>query len=244
MYVLRKNFSAKLTNTGGKKLTLFWQSHIFEGMKRILPLFIIGFFVICGRANAQFESIKDSVVQLYGVVMTADSLEGIPLVSVTIKGGRRGCVTNEQGVFSIVVFKGDMIEFTSVGYKPKLVEIPKTLEGNQYSIVQLMVIDTQYLPATIIRPRPTREQFDRDFINMPVPDDNLEIARKNTDEQTRRALMNIIPADGKEAANYTLRKQAYKYTYAGQLPPINLMNPVAWASFIKAWKRGDFKSKK
>lgn len=213
-------------------------------MKRILPLFIIGFFVICQRANAQFETIKDSVVQLYGVVMTADSLEAIPSVSISIKGGRRGTITNEQGVFSIVVFKGDFIEFTSVGYKPKLVEIPKNLEGNQFSIVQLMVVDTQYLPATIIRPRPTREQFDRDFVNTPLPDDNLEIARKNTDEQTRRALMTIIPADGKEAANYALRKQAYKYTYAGQLPPINLMNPVAWADFIKAWKRGDFKSKK
>ncbi len=77
-----------------------------------------------------------------------------------------------------------------------------------------------------------------------MPDDNLEIARKNTDEDTRRALMQIVPADGKEAANYVLRKQAYKYTYAGQLPPINLMNPVAWAEFIRAWKRGDFKNKK
>lgn len=213
-------------------------------MKRILPLVIICFFVICQRANAQFEQIKDSVVQLYGIVMTADSLQGIPSVSVSIKGGTRGTITNDQGVFSIVVLKGDIIEFSSVGYKPKLAEIPKNLEGNQFSVVQLLVTDTQYLPVTIIRPRPTREQFERDFVNTQVPDDNLEIARKNTDEQTRRALMQIIPADGKEAANYTLRKQAYKYTYAGQTPPINLMNPVAWAEFIKAWKRGDFKSRK
>ncbi|GAO45544.1 hypothetical protein FPE01S_06_00350 [Flavihumibacter petaseus NBRC 106054] len=175
--------------------------------------------------------------------MTADSLQGIPSVSVTIKGGSRGTITNEQGVFSIVVLKGDKIEFSSIGYKPKLVEIPRNLEGNQYSMVQLMVTDTQYLPATIIRPRPTREQFERDFVNTSIPDDNLEIARKNTDEQTRRAMMKIIPADGQEAANYTLRKNAYKYTYAGQTPPINLMNPVAWGEFIRAWKRGDFKSK-
>lgn len=212
-------------------------------MKRILPLVIISFFAICQRAQAQFEQIKDSVVQLYGVVMTADSLEAIPSVSITIKGGSRGTITNEQGVFSIVVLKGDIVEFTSVGYKPKKVEIPRNLEGNQFSLVQLMVVDTQYLPATIIRPRPTREQFERDFVNTPIPDDNLEIARKNTDERTRRALMQILPADGKEAANYALRKQAYKYSYAGQLPPINLMNPVAWADFIKAWKRGDFKNK-
>lgn len=211
-------------------------------MKRILPLVIISFFCICKQASAQFETMKDSVVMLYGVVMTADSLDGIPAVSVSIKGSGRGTITNDQGVFSIVALKGNIIEFTSVGYKPKIVEIPRNLEGNQFSIVQLMVVDTQYLPATIIRPRPTREQFERDFVNMQVPDDDLEIARKNTNEQTRRALMNILPADGKEAANYALR-QATRYSYQGTTPPINLMNPMAWAEFIKSWKRGDFKRK-
>ena len=27
-----------------------------------------------------------------------------------------------------------------------------------------------------------------------------------------------------------------------KLPPQNIFNPFAWAEFIKAWKRGDFKS--
>src|SRR3954467_5208499 len=133
-------------------------------MKRIL-LFSILFLIACSYSSyAQFEKMKDSVVQLYGIVMTADSLQGIPAVSVTIKGTARGTFTNDQGVFSIVVLKGDKVEFTSIGYKPKLVEIPSTLEGNQYSLIQLMVTDTVYLPATIIRPRPTKEQFERDFL--------------------------------------------------------------------------------
>src|SRR6201991_2160757 len=100
--------------------------------------------------HAQFDKLKDSVVQLYGVVMTADSLRGIPAVSIVVKGQNRGTISNDQGVFSIVVMKGDAVEFTSIGYKPKLVEIPRNLEGNQYSIIQLMVTDTVYLPATII----------------------------------------------------------------------------------------------
>ena len=45
---------------------------------------------------------------LYGVVMTADSLDGIPAVSVTIKGSGRGTITNDQGVFSIVALKGNI----------------------------------------------------------------------------------------------------------------------------------------
>jgi hypothetical protein len=181
---------------------------------------------------------------LYGVIMTADSLKGIPLVSVMIKGQNRGSVSNDQGVFSIVVLKGDKVEFTSIGYKPKTIEIPKNLSGNQWSIIQLMVVDTVYLPATIIRPRPTREQFERDFVNTQMPADNLEIARKNTDEATRRALMRILPRDGREAANYALTQGAKKYYYSGQTPPIGLLNPLAWADFIQAWKRGDFKNSK
>jgi hypothetical protein len=182
-------------------------------------------------------------VQLYGIVMTADSLQGIPAVSVTIKGTSRGTFTNDQGVFSIVVLKGDKVEFTSIGYKPKLIVIPTTLEGNQYSLIQLMVTDTVYLPATIIRPRPTKEQFERDFLNTQVPADQIEIARENTDESKRRALARVLPADGREAANYNLRDQASRYYYKGQAPPQNIFNPFAWAEFIQAWKRGDFKNK-
>lgn len=212
-------------------------------MKRIVLSFIL--FSICTPfvASAQFEKLKDSVVQLFGVVMTADSLVGIPSVSIMVKGQNRGTMSNEQGVFSIVVMKGDQIEFTSIGYKPKLVNIPRNIEGNQHSMIQLMVTDTVYLPATIIRPRPSREQFERDFVNASIPDDDLEIARKNTEESKRRILARSLPSDGREAANYNLRNNANRFYYAGQAPPQNIFNPFAWNEFIKAWKRGDFKKK-
>ncbi len=213
-----------------------------ERMKKRL-LFIVLTTAIAFSSRAQFTQLKDSVVQLYGIVMTADSLKGIPSVSVIVKGQNRGTMTNEQGVFSIVVLKGDKVEFTSIGYKPKLVEIPRNLDGNQQSVIQLMINDTAYLPVTIIRPRPTKEQFERDFVNTNIPADLLEIARRNNDAATRRALMQGLPRDGRESANYALAQGAKKYYYAGQTPPIGLLNPLAWADFINAWKRGDFKNK-
>jgi len=175
--------------------------------------------------------------------MTADSLVGIPAVSIVVKGQNRGTITNNQGVFSIVVMKGDVVEFTHVSYKPKEVTIPKTLEGNQYSVVQLMIADTVYLPATIIRPRPTAAQFARDFANIKIADDDLEIARRNTSVAARRALMKSTPSDGREASNIQLRNVANKAYYAGQNPPQNIFNPAAWADFIESWKRGDYKKK-
>ena len=212
-------------------------------MKKFLLYIVIAFFIIPATAKAQFETARDSVVQLYGVIMTADSLEGIPAVSVMVKGQNRGTITNNQGVFSIVVLKGDQVEFTHVSYKPKTISIPRNLDGNQFSVVQLMVKDTVYLPATIIRPRPTKEQFERDFVNSKVPDDDIEIARRNTDVAKRRILMRTTPGDGGEATALQFRNLANKAVYSGQTPPMNIFNPAAWAEFIQAWKRGDFKNK-
>lgn len=213
-------------------------------MKKIILYLILAAFLIPVTAKSQFETARDSVVQLYGVIMTADSLVGIPAVSVAIKGQNRGTITNGDGVFSIVVLKGDQIEFTHVSYKPKTITIPRDLEGTQFSIIQLMVADTIYLPATIIKPRPSPEQFARDFANIKVPDDDIEIARKNTDAATRRMLMRSTPGDGAEATKLQLNNIANKAVYRGQIPPMNIFNPAAWVDFVDAWKRGDFKNKK
>lgn len=218
---------------------------IFTVMKIFLRLSVVtAFFLLTiGKAMSQRNEYRDSVVQLYGVVMTADSLMAIPSASIIVEGKGRGTITNPDGVFSIAVLKGDRITFSCVGFKNRSIEIPRDLPDNQYSVIQLLVSDTAYLPATILKPRPTREQFERDFVNMKIADDAYEIARKNTDEAQRRILINSLPADGREAINYQLRQQANKYYYSGQLPPMNILNPAAWADFIKAWKRGDFKRK-
>jgi len=186
---------------------------------------------------------RDSVVQLFGVVMTADSLKAIPFASIVVNKKGRGTITNNDGVFSIAVNKGEKITFTCIGFKDRIISIPTNLEGNQYSVIQLMVNDTNFLPATILKPRPTRAQFERDFVNAKVDDDLYETARKNTNEAQKRIILASLPRDGKEAVGASLTNQAARYYYSGQLPPMNILNPVAWKSFINSWKRGDFKSK-
>ena len=212
-----------------------------KGVFLFFPLLLLAFSVQV-KAQTPVAILKDSVIQLFGIVMTADSLRGIPAASVVVIGKGRGTITNSDGVFSIAVLKGDKITFSSIGFKNKTIDIPNNLTDNQYSVIQLLVSDTAFLPATILKPRPTREQFDRDFVNDVVPDDNYEVARKNTDEASRRLMLATLPMDGREAVNYQLKQRAAKYYYSGQLPPMNIFNPLAWADFIKSWKRGDFKS--
>lgn len=182
------------------------------------------------------------MVQLFGVVMTADSLRAIPAASIVVQGTGRGTLTNDQGVFSIAVLQGEKVRFSCVGFKDVTISIPDKVVDNQYYVIQLLVSDTAYLPATILKPRPTREQFERDFATARIPNDQYEIARQNLDEAKRRLLLATLPPDGREAVNMQLRQQAAKYYYQGQQPPINILNPMAWSEFIKAWKRGDFKN--
>ncbi len=209
-------------------------------MKRFI-LYILLVAAPCA-VHAQFDKLRDSVVQIFGVVMTSDSLKAIPAVSVVVKNRNQGTYSSDQGVFSIVVLKGDGIEFSSIGYKTIDIKILDTFHGNQYSLIELMAPDAQYLPATIIKARPTREQFERDFVNTPVPDDDIEIARQNNSAAKRAVLARGLPANAAEAASTYLRQGAQKYYYQGQTPPQNILNPLAWADFIQAWKRGDFRN--
>lgn len=192
--------------------------------------------------HAQFGVLRDTIVQFSGVTMTADSLRAIPEVDIRVMGTDRGTMSNDKGVFAIVAFKGDVIHFSAVGFRPKDVRIPVDLKGSHFSMIQLMVRDTFYLPVTIIRPYPSRREFDYAFVNWKLPDDQYEIARKNTESEKLRALRMTVPASAEESVNNYFNNRAQAYYYNGQVPPQNIFNPLAWAQFIQAWKRGDFKN--
>jgi len=118
-------------------------------MKKNLLYIVLASFIAPISARAQFENTRDSVVQLYGIIMTADSLEGIPAVSVMVKGQNRGTITNNDGVFSIVVLKGDQVEFTHVSYKPKtiMITLPVAVKFNPRFIASIVLMPFQPFSA-------------------------------------------------------------------------------------------------
>jgi hypothetical protein len=208
---------------------------------RLLPFFLS----LCFAFNAFAQNYgTDNIIQINGVTMTADSLRAVPGVVVMVKGQDRGVESSHLGVFSIVVYKGDTLQFEALGFRGKEYVIPKNIQGDYMSMIQLMVQDTFYLPETIIHPYKSREAFDYEFKNNPIPDDKYETARKNTDAFTLRALAYVLPRDGRESQSAYLSQQALNNVYYGQMKPMNIFNPLAWAEFFEAWKRGDFRKKK
>ena len=77
-----------------------------------------------------------------------------------------------------------------------------------------------------------------------IPDDDLERAKRNLAAAEMKERMYDMPMDGRLNQGYAIQQETSKLYYAGQLPPNNLLNPIAWAEFIKAWQNGDFKRKK
>lgn len=213
-------------------------------ISRILFCYFLAFVSFANVAKAQSSSLFDNIVQINGVTMTADSLRGVPGVIVEVKNKNRGVESNGQGVFSIVVYKGDTLLFSSLGFRSKEYIVPQDVNGNYISLIQLMVQDTFYLPETIIRPYLSKEEFEYAFRYEKIPDDKYEIARKNTDEQTMRILAYVLPKDGRENQAAYQSMQANNAVYYGIQRPMNIFNPLAWAEFYEAWKRGDFRKKK
>jgi hypothetical protein len=216
-------------------------------MKASLTL-IIFILLSLTAFNAGAQQYND-LVQFSGVVVTADSLRPVPFVNIAVAKTGRGTTSDYWGFFSIVVHKNDLISFSAVGYKPGLFRIPDTLSENRYSLIQVMSSDTIMLTETVIYPWPSKEQFRHAFLTLNIPDDDIEIARRNLAYMEMREIYgrNYDPerygyTSGQSYRNY-MTTQSDKLYYNGQTMPNNLLNPLAWAKFIKAWKRGDFKKK-
>lgn len=193
-----------------------------------------------GKAQ-EHQNLQDSLVEVSGVTLTADSSFGIPNVSILIKGTDRGTISNSEGVFSIVAFKGEQLVFRAIGFKTKTVQIPATIQGNHYGLAEKMTEDTTYLPETVVRPWPTRSEFADAFLHWKIPETQYDIARENTDVRKLRALSYYVTPDGAEGVNNTFNQQFQAAQYKGGFPPMNIFNPLAWAQFIQALKNGDFK---
>ncbi|HMN32000.1 MAG TPA: carboxypeptidase-like regulatory domain-containing protein [Chitinophagaceae bacterium] len=207
-------------------------------------IFILLFFLLLSPfiVHAQFGF--ENKVELTGVIMSADSLRYLPFATIMIHNKDLGTTSNERGIFTLIADKGDTLEFSSVGFRKKRYIIPKDLSSYRYSMIQLMVQDTFYLPNTIIRPSLSKEEFEKAFKTWDIPDDKYEVARKNTEFQTLRMLAFTLPKDGRENQGAFQKMMIDKSYWAGQQPPMTVFSPLAWIEFYRAWKRGDFKRKR
>jgi hypothetical protein len=203
-------------------------------------LFLLGYSLLHGQNNKRKPG---DLLQFSGVVVSGDSLQPVPFTAITVKGTYRGTLSDYYGFFSFVAQEGDTIEFSVIGFQKSTYILPDSLEGSRYSIIQVLNQDTIMLPTTVIYPWPTKEQIYEYFLKAPVPDDDLERARKNLAQETIVDMALTVPMDATMNYRNTMNQYNTRLYNAGQIPMNNLLNPIAWAKFVQAWKKGEFKKK-
>ena len=99
------------------------------------------------------------------------------------------------------------------------------------------------MATTVIYAWPTREQIYEYFLTAPIPDDDVERARKNLAQEKISDMAINMPMDASMNFRNSMSNYNTRLYTAGQIPMNNLLNPIAWAKFVEAWKKGDFKKK-
>ncbi len=183
---------------------------------------------------------KETLIQFSGVIrnLKYEPISNVHIINVNKKSGTTG---NEKGIFSFIVEPSDSILFRCVGYKNTLVIIPDSLIASQYPRDIYMLNDTIHLSEVKIFPWKTYEEFKVAFLKLELPDDDEKRAYKNIALIKAQLNMDFEP-DADLSFKVAMQKHYDKLYYAGQYPSISILNPLNWAKFFEALKRGDFKN--
>lgn len=199
----------------------------------IITLFIVGF--LPGLLHAQDETPDKKVVQFTGVVFSADSMSIVPGVHVYVPKGGRGTTTNPYGFFSMPALEGDSIVFSSVGFERAYFIVPKHESDHSLKHIIYLKEDYKYLEEVEIFPYPSEATFKAAVLAAELPNqrsyDNLN-AWMNA--AYMRDGFRDLPASPTMNHRYFMQQQMNAEMYRFQ-PPLNpLINPFAWANFIRS----------
>lgn len=187
---------------------------------------------------------KPKYIVFSGIIVTSDSLMGIPWVLIRSQQRGRLGYSDDWGHFSVIVKPGDSVYFEQLEKYTEMHIVPDTLTDPRYQVVKVMVQDTVSMPTIIIHALPPKTLFDSYFLNTPIPDDDYERARKNLEAEALKEEMKLKPADALNSYKQVFKQRSDALYYYKQAPPQNWLSPMAWAKFMNEWKAGKYKKKK
>jgi hypothetical protein len=211
----------------------------------IIPLFLLFLACFFSAADADGQRLRkddSDLVQFSGIVR---DLQHIPLpdVNIIILNDRRGTTSDSRGMFSFIVHPNDTILFSHLGHKGTIHVIPDSLAGHQYPADIFMVSDTFKLAEVRIYPWKTYQEFKEAFLALDLPDDDEQRAYHNIALIKTQIRMNRDGLSPSPTINFReVMRQEYNQLYtAGQTPYFTIFDPVRWARFFDALKKGEFK---
>lgn len=185
------------------------------------------------------------IVQFSGIIKATGTNITVPYV--TIKNtsfGNQTYMSNHEGYFTFVAHKGDVIEFSSIGYQSFSITIPQ-VDGDKYSVnldIQSLVEELPVVHVGPPLPWASIEEFTAEFLALNNGSDEFLNAKRNLSPETLAALSMIVPREAGEIGSFSNRMHHVQMTnramHQNALTP--LMNPFAWGQLINQIKRGDY----
>lgn len=187
---------------------------------------------------------KHKFFHISGLTLS-DSTHSIPYVHIILKNKNLATASDIRGYFNFPAEENDTLIFSALGYKLKTMVVSDSFSIQYPSVDIVMVQDTIMLKELIITPwQGSYERFKRAVLAYEPPMTDMDRAYKNLAIMDLQTLLYNSPSTPTTAFRNTMRTYNDNLYWAGQLPPINITNPLAWAQFFKALKDGDFKREK
>lgn len=127
----------------------------FAPMKKIIFFFLLFTSTLVTKAQDQIN-FNGKILSSNGFVYNANVIN---------KKIFKGSVSDFEGNFSLMVNKGDVITFSSIGYKDFLYTIPDTITDKNFRVIVQMIVDTVQIGETVVTPWPLKKDFSRAFMN-------------------------------------------------------------------------------
>ncbi|NBC84147.1 MAG: hypothetical protein GVY19_12335 [Bacteroidetes bacterium] len=205
---------------------------------KLSSLFIICFLCFSSIISAQNNE-KEELIQFSGRIIN-EKLEPLSFAHVLIMSNLRGTITDMDGMFSMVVEPNDTVMMTCIGYKPKRIVIPDSIDQNFLTRDFVLSTDTIAIKEVVVYPWNSYQEFKQAFLNVELPEGDVERARKNIALLKTQIILDDSP-NYRENFQFVLDEQ-YEQTFnEGMQPTISLTNPIAWVRFFDALKSGDLK---
>lgn len=217
---------------------------MFFGKHRVYLSLLLGLVIIVAftveSSGQRKKDLDDDLVEFSGMIRDLQH-KPLPFVNIIILTDRRGTISDQRGMFSVVVRPNDTILFSHMGHKGTIHVIPDSIGGQQYPADIFLVSDTFHLAEVRIYPWKTYQEFKEAFLALELPDDDLQRAYHNIALIKTQIKMN--PYGNSPNTNFReVMKQQYNQLYtAGQTPYYTIFDPIRWAKFFNSVKRGDFK---
>jgi hypothetical protein len=140
-------------------------------------LFALMLMLSAGSAMAQLNfEFTEGKYMIKGRITDLKSELGIPNANIWITNQKKGIAADINGYFTMYVYPGDTLRFSSIGYINKTIPVSGIPDRDKYVIAIQLVPDIYSLKTVTIYPFHDKNEFIEAFIKGPGTKQNILIS--------------------------------------------------------------------